>query len=142
MKISTETRTRFDAWRQWLEPQYANDLFDWSEDALEAFYAHTTHGTSLSRDIFDGKMNGYLKAEEVVNLHVTEWRDDYFKGSLFKFEILQDETIPFWLREAFQKAVSGHFVEHFAARDHILLRSKREGWPNVGSVLYQRGPNS
>lgn len=128
---------RYDEWREWYEPK-APGLYDWSPGAMQAFHDHTTHGTALTVDIFGGATNGYMKAHSMVNFHVEEWGNELLAGRLFKFEIYDDSSVPAWLKDSFRKSVEGICVEHFAARDHILLRSRREGWRNIGSVLYAR----
>lgn len=119
MKISMETRARFEQWRAWVEPMFQS--LDWSEEAMQDFYARTTHGVPIPKagGIFHVSVNGYLKAEEVINFHITEWRNDFLAGNLFKFEIFEDEKIPQWLRDQFRKACEGHQVEHFMARDYL-----------------------
>jgi hypothetical protein len=65
---------------------------DFSDQSLLELYNHESYGTDLT----DPGRNGFSVGKRYLNLQVTMWKEDIYKGMLFKSELYEDENYPHW----------------------------------------------
>ena len=87
--ISQRYRRTADLYRHFAE-SWA-DILDFSEEALEEFYAHESTGAPMRR--LD---NGYEQGKKWLDVHVATWAADLCAGLLTKSELYADPALPNW----------------------------------------------
>lgn len=65
---------------------------DFSDERLLELYNHESYGTALP----DAGKNGFAVGKQYLSLQVTMWKEDIYKGLLFKFELYDDPNYPHW----------------------------------------------
>lgn len=66
------------------------DCLDYSADMLLEMYK------AENGEVKPSKLNGFAQGKKGLNITVAMWKEDIAKGTLFLFELYNDENYPHW----------------------------------------------
>lgn len=65
---------------------------DFGDQRLLELYNHESYGSPLPSP----EQNGFAIGKRYLNLQVTMWKEDLYKGLLFKHELYEEPSYPHW----------------------------------------------
>ena len=65
-------------------------LYDFSDQSKIDLFNHESYGLPIKPN------NGFALGKKWLNVQVAMWKEDILDGTLFKFELYQDDKFPHW----------------------------------------------
>lgn len=100
MKFSKKFNKMAELYRLFAK-EFSNMDVDFSNKAKEDMYNYETFGIG-----YVNERNGYFLGKKILNLQITSWKEDMQSGTLYFWELYEDNKYPHWWLNSVLKGIN------------------------------------